>query len=96
MLRCKFNLLRISPDGLNRIMGLLGLLALGGRSAYGGFLTVGDHVITVQYGARERSAIVHVPVRAPERRDIPVIINFHGGGGHASNEQEYSVDGSDC
>ena len=91
MLRCKFNLLRISADGLNCIMGLLGLLALGGRSAYGGFLTVGDHVITVQYGARERSAIVHVPVRAPERRDIPVIINFHGGGGHASNEQEYAL-----
>lgn len=91
MQRCKFKPLRIIVHGLNLIMGLLGMLALGDRSAYAGFLSVGDHVIVVQHADRERAAIVHVPVRAPERRDIPVIINFHGGGGHGSNEQEYSL-----
>jgi len=91
MQRCQFKPLRIIVHGFNLMMGLLGVLALGDRSAYAGFLPVGDHVITVRHADRERAAIVHVPVRAPERRDIPVIINFHGGGGHGSNEQEYSL-----
>src|SRR5207248_6705874 len=40
---------------------------------------------------RGRSAIVHVPPRAGGKSEIPVIINFHGGGGHGGNEQEYSL-----
>jgi polyhydroxybutyrate depolymerase len=67
------------------------LAVLGDRSAYGGFLSVGDHTIALRYGDRERSAIVHVPAHATERRDFPIIINFHGGGGHGANEQEYSL-----
>jgi poly(3-hydroxybutyrate) depolymerase len=90
-MRCQFKLLRIIVHGFNLVMGLLGVLALGDRSAHAGFLSAGDHVITVRQADRERAAIVHVPVRATERRDIPVIINFHGGGGHGSNEQEYSL-----
>jgi polyhydroxybutyrate depolymerase len=54
-------------------------------------LSPGDHMITLSAGARERSAIVHVPPRAVEMRAIPVVLNFHGGGGHADNEQEYSL-----
>jgi polyhydroxybutyrate depolymerase len=54
-------------------------------------LSPGDHTITLSHGARERSAIVHVPRRAVEMREIPVVLNFHGGGGHAGNEREYSL-----
>ena len=54
-------------------------------------LSSGDHTITLSHGGRERSAIVHVPPRAVEMRSLPMILNFHGGGGHAGNEQEYSL-----
>ena len=54
-------------------------------------LSPGNHTITVSHGGRERSAIVHVPSRAVELHSIPVVLNFHGGGGHGASEQEYSL-----
>lgn len=55
---------------------------LGGRSgrqvSIWRFLSGGDHVIALKHFDRARSAIVHVPARAAERRDLPLIINFHG------------------
>ena len=51
----------------------------------------GDHVIAPKHGGRERSAIVHVPGGALEKTALPVVLNFHGGGGHGANEQEYSL-----
>ena len=47
--------------------------------------------VTLQHGGRERSAIVHVPRRAAERQVLPVVVNFHGGGGHGANQKEYSL-----
>jgi polyhydroxybutyrate depolymerase len=54
-------------------------------------LTPGDHPITFKHGGRERSAIVHVPPGATEKRELAVVLNFHGGGGHSANQQEYSL-----
>ncbi|HSQ11699.1 MAG TPA: hypothetical protein VLM90_01725, partial [Candidatus Deferrimicrobium sp.] len=54
-------------------------------------LSPGDHTATLQFAGRERSAIVHVPRRAAERQLLPVVLNFHGGGGHGANQQEYSL-----
>jgi polyhydroxybutyrate depolymerase len=54
-------------------------------------LTPGDHTITLQHSGFERSAIIHVPPRADDRSALPVVFNFHGGGGHGANEQEYSL-----
>jgi polyhydroxybutyrate depolymerase len=51
----------------------------------------GDHSVTIEHGGRLRSAIVHVPARASAKRTLPVILNFHGGGGHGANEQQYSL-----
>jgi len=51
----------------------------------------GDHTVTIKHGGRERSAMVHVPRHAPELRLLPVVINFHGGGGHGANQKEYSL-----
>jgi polyhydroxybutyrate depolymerase len=51
----------------------------------------GDHTVTLPHGGRARSAIVHVPPRTSEKAQLPVLLNFHGGGGHGSNEQAYSL-----
>ena len=51
----------------------------------------GDHRLTIKHSGRERSAVVHVPARAAEKSALPVVLNFHGGGGHGSNEQQYSL-----
>ena len=53
-------------------------------------LAPGDHRIALQHGGRQRSSIVHVPPAAREGRPLPVILNFHGGGGNAENQQKYS------
>jgi polyhydroxybutyrate depolymerase len=83
-----------SFEDLSALIALL-LLAgsLGSANAAGlaHQLSPGDHTITLNHDGRERSAIVHVPSRAVEMRNIPVVMNFHGGGGHASSEQEYSL-----
>ena len=49
----------------------------------------GDHRVEIPYGGRARSYIAHVP---PQRgRALPVVINLHGGGGNAANQQKYSL-----
>jgi polyhydroxybutyrate depolymerase len=53
-------------------------------------LDPGDHRIALQHGGRERSYIVHVPPAAGEGRPLSVVLNFHGGGGNAENQQKYS------
>ena len=55
------------------------------------YLSAGNHTITVSHAGRERSVIIHVPRRAAERRELAVVLNFHGGGGHGANQQEYSL-----
>jgi polyhydroxybutyrate depolymerase len=51
----------------------------------------GDHALALTHGGRERSAILHVPPGAPEKAQLAVLLNFHGGGGHGANEQQYSL-----
>ena len=48
-------------------------------------LVPGDHRITLG----ERGYIVHVPPGAGAK-PLPVVINLHGGGGNAENQQRYS------
>ena len=67
------------------------VLAFANVNVLAEFLPPGNHIIAIKQGAGERSAIIHVPPRATERRGLPLVLNFHGGGGHAANQQEYSV-----
>jgi polyhydroxybutyrate depolymerase len=55
------------------------------------YLSPGDHIIKLTHDNRTRSAIVHIPTRAIDARRIPVVLNFHGGGGNGANEQQYSL-----
>ncbi len=73
------------------IVIVIACISFADRSARGEYLSPGNHTVTLTHGTRERSAIVHVPLRAIDAREIPVIVNFHGGGGHGANEQEYSL-----
>jgi polyhydroxybutyrate depolymerase len=66
-------------------------LALANTCVQAASLGPGDHTITLKHGGRERSAIAHVPPRASEKAQLPVLLNFHGGGGHGANEQQYSL-----
>ena len=73
------------------IVIIIGCLIFVDGSAFADYFSPGDHAITLTHEKRERSAIVHVPPHAIDKRDIPVVLNFHGGGGHGANEQEYSL-----
>lgn len=79
----------------SHVLGVLAVAlvftALVGTSVFAEFLSAGNHTITVKQADNERTAIVHVPARAAEKRDLAVILNFHGGGAHGANQQEYSL-----
>ncbi len=47
-------------------------------------LPAGDHAITL----RDRAYILHVPAKLGPRP--PLVLNFHGGGGNATQHQKYS------
>ncbi len=49
----------------------------------------GDRLHHLEFGGRDRTFIVHRP---PARFSgaLPLVINFHGGGGHAAAQQQYS------
>ena len=70
------------------IVIIIGCLIFVDENAFADYFSPGDHAITLTYEKRERSAIVHVPPHAIDKRDIPVVLNFHGGGGHGANEQD--------
>jgi polyhydroxybutyrate depolymerase len=69
----------------------LALIAFPRATLLAEYLSGGNHTITFNHAGRERSAIVHVPARAVEKRELAVVLNFHGGGGHGANQQEYSL-----
>jgi polyhydroxybutyrate depolymerase len=49
-----------------------------------------DHKYSLEVGALKRNYLVHVPPQAAEGRRLPVVLNFHGGGGNAENQKWYS------
>jgi polyhydroxybutyrate depolymerase len=50
----------------------------------------GSHRIDIQYGGLGRNYIVHVPPQISSANALPVILNFHGAGSNAEQEERYS------
>lgn len=49
----------------------------------------GDYELQIEHGGRTRTALVHVPVQAAAGKPVPVVLNFHGGGGNARAHRDY-------
>ena len=49
----------------------------------------GDYELALEHGGRTRTALVRVPAKAAEGKPLPVVLNFHGGGGNAQAHREY-------
>jgi polyhydroxybutyrate depolymerase len=50
----------------------------------------GDHEFSLSVGTFKRSYLVHAPPQAAGGKLLPVVLNFHGGGGNAKNQKWYS------
>jgi polyhydroxybutyrate depolymerase len=57
-----------------------------GAAAFG----PGSHRVEIQYGGLGRSYVVHVPPKAAGANALPVILNFHGAGSNADQQERYS------
>src|SRR5258705_12939706 len=72
---------------------IIGCLIFVDGNAFADYFSPGDHTITLTHEKRERGAVVHVPPHTMDKRDIPVVLNFHGGGGHRAHQEENSLVG---
>jgi len=63
------------------------VFAAGGAGAA---LEPGDHEFALTHQQLRRSYLAHVPPQAATGKPLPVVLNFHGGGGHARAQQQYS------
>lgn len=77
---------------LARPLGLAAALAglLGAVMAFSAALAPGDHRFDLVHESQPRSYLVHVPPQARFGRPLPVVINFHGGGGAAEQHKTYT------
>ncbi len=50
---------------------------------------VGDIELAVAHEGRRRTALVHLPEQTAANRPLPVVLNFHGGGGDARGHRDY-------
>jgi polyhydroxybutyrate depolymerase len=66
------------------------MLSMNLRASAADRLQPGTQTISLEFGGRSRSYIVHVPPQAAGGEPLPVILNFHGGGSNASQEEQYT------
>lgn len=73
----------------HRILTVL-LALLPGCGAANAALAPGDHEFAITHQGQKRSYLVRVPPIASAGNPLPVVINFHGGGGNAAVQKTYS------
>lgn len=60
------------------------------RQATAGPLAAGDYDRTLFHGGIERGYLLHLPPAVERSTALPLVLAFHGGGGHGENQREYS------
>ena len=55
-----------------------------------GNLTPGDYDFSLTHAGRVRTYLLHVPPQAADKKPLAVVLNFHGGGGTAKGQKEWS------
>ncbi len=53
-------------------------------------LTPGDYDFSLTHGGRVRTYLLHIPPQAADKKPLAVVLNFHGGGGAAKGQKEWS------
>jgi polyhydroxybutyrate depolymerase len=71
---------------------LLGLSArpAGADPSDTGNLTPDDYDFSLTHAGRVRAYLLHVPPQAADKKPLAVVLNFHGGGGTAKGQKEWS------
>jgi polyhydroxybutyrate depolymerase len=49
-----------------------------------------DRPNSINYGGLERTYIIHIPQNYDKKTPIPLVLNFHGGGGNSENQEKAS------
>lgn len=68
----------------------LGLARADALRAQPSSLAPGTHRVELRSGGRSRTYLVYVPAQAQSGRALPLVLNFHGGGSNAEQQQEFS------
>ncbi len=66
------------------------LVFLAAPGVSGAALEAGDHEFSIRHGGLNRSYLVRVPPAAKAGKPLPAVINFHGGGGNAAVQKDYT------
>ena len=74
------------PPLARRLATILATFAAAAPAGAG--LPAGDHLFKLAHRDRTRSYLVHVPPSGKEPKTV--VLNLHGGGGNAKNQQSYS------
>jgi polyhydroxybutyrate depolymerase len=81
---------RASAAAIALALGLACGHAARGTDATPARLPPGDHDLSLEHGGRTRSFLVHVPAQAARGEPLPLVLNFHGGGGNAASHRDWS------
>lgn len=83
---------QIALPGVWVMLGLVGIIPGCTTSSQQTTATLepGDQTVRLMHNQRPRSYLIHLPPQILSRRPLPVVLNFHGGGGHAAQQQAYS------
>src|SRR5262249_29368665 len=73
------------------IVSAFALSVAGARGAEDERLGPGSHRIELKFGGLDRSYVVHVPQQVSGGGALPAILNFHGAGSNAEQQERYSA-----